>query len=80
MKSILKTIVHVQTPTEKIEYLGLLQNLMHMENLYICILKNLRIVSYTRPGRGIRCDEVPIVKVCDLQGASRPRLTHYHRS
>ena len=62
----------------------LLQNLMHIEYFEIFILKLIKIkypqlVPNTRSGRGMRCDEAPILEVSDSKGAGRPRLTHHHK-
>ena len=41
-------------------------------------LKYPQLVSNTRSGWGMRCDEAPIYRSVSSKGAGRPRLTHHH--
>ena len=41
-------------------------------------IKYPRLVSNTRSGRGMRCDEAPTLEVRS-KGAGRPHLTHHHK-
>ena len=38
-----------------------------------------QLVSNTRSGRGMRCDEAPYYRSVSSTGAGRPRLTHHHK-
>ena len=37
-----------------------------------------KLVSNTRSGRGMRCDEARYCRSVNSKGAGRPRLTHHH--
>ena len=49
---------------------------LHIKNLY---KKYPQLVSNTRSGRGMRCDEAPYYRPGSSKGAGRPRLTHHHK-
>ena len=81
--SVLSDIMEVSSKTYLAKYTIEMNNILRYfwkRLKYYELNKYPQLVSNTRSGRGMRCDEAPIYyRSVSSKGAGRPRLTHHHK-